>query len=351
MARNMKSANKRVFERLAGYVDSETLEASKSVKFIISTTEEKDWLKSVSFIRNEDLFIDRQRGFALATYSGARYILQIGFGPAHGLDEDLTLIPNNSGIFVALASEFDLPIIERNDLKWELKNEVFLPSDQAEMTGFDFLNIEKFFQSYHIYKLAPASTLSDEDLVLTLQKSALYMLGHSPEAVYLKTTARTLESLRTLARLDVRALPFDRVFRAFIERRYEHAFLDLYRCLEMLYSLKKIDELKSNLNSDLKHFELSAVIESTLGWRPIEKSALIEIVNQFPKESIEQLKQSFKGDAEICTNIYNLRNECVHFRPLQKLSNLAKDVDWVRLLESMALAIYQAYHVSYRRMF
>lgn len=347
----MKHANQLVFQQLSDLSDRNAVDLSKSQKYILSTADEKAWLKSVAFVKNEDLFIDRHRFFCLALYASEIYILQVGFGPVYIIDEDLVLQPNNGGLFVALVANLDLPILNNIDLKLELGDQVFLPSNDDEKVGFEYSDIEKYFVKYFLYKLLPSSTLWDEDSGITLQKTALYLLGHSPEVMYLNASVKVLDSLKVLARLDVRVLPFDRIFRAFIERRYEHAFLDLYRCLEMLFSLKKIDMLKSCLKLDSKHFEISADIEATLGWRPAEKGALKEIIDQLPAEIVNLLKKSFKNNSDICTNIYSLRNECVHFRPLQKKSELAKQVDWVALLESMVPAIHHAYHVNYRNMF
>lgn len=346
----MKTANKLVFEKLASYTSLDAVTKSNSKKFITSTVQDKNWLQKVKFVTNEDLFIDSHRYFALATLSNEKYVIQIGLSSIHSADEDLILQPNNNGIFVALVADSVLPVMERESLHLELQDNVFIPSDLNDSREFDASEIEKYFTTYQFYKLASSSSLLDADDQLTLQKTALYLLAKSTDAIYLKISDETLVALKNLARLDVKALPLERIFRAFIERRYEHTFLDLYRCLEMLYSLRKIDDLKTILNLNSTHFEISAVIEKTLGWRPTEKSALTEIIAQFPPEIIQALKGGFRNTAEVCTNIYDLRNECVHFRPLQKKSTLAKNVNWIYLLESMVLAINQAYSVNYRKM-
>lgn len=351
MARNMMNANKLVFQNLATFCDQTAVNLSKSQKYITSNEIDKSWLKSVVFIKNEDLFIDRHRFFCLALFNNEIYIVQVGFGPINTTDEDFTLQPNNGGIFAALVSEANLPILESVDLGLELNEKIFLPSNDDERLGFDYSDIEKYFVKYFLYKLAPNSNLCDKENFLTFQKTALYLLGRSPEAMYLNVSAKTLDSLQSLARLDVKVIPFDRIFRAFIERRYENAFLDLYRCLEMLFSLKKIDILKSSLQLNSKHFEISANIEAALGWRPAEKGALKEIIDQLPDELLNSLKQSFNNTAEPWTNIYSLRNECVHFRPLQNKTQLSKQVNWASLLESMVPAIHYVYNVNYRKMF
>lgn len=351
MARNMKKANQIVFDRLAELADSDIVRLSESTKYIKTTVDEKNWLKAVKFFRNEDLFIDRHRFFALAEFQSQKYVLQIGCGPVGHIDEDLLLQQSNAGLFTALVADLGLPLLDGMNLKLEICDQVFLPSKNSEVIGFECADIEKYFVSYFCYMVIPDSTLWDQDNEMTLQKTALYLLGHSPEVIYLNASLEAMESLKTLARLDIKIVPFDRIFRAFIERRYEHAFLDLYRCLEMLFSLKKIDVLRSRLNLNTAHLEISADIEDALGWRPVEKNALAEIFNCFPDDVIDPLKSCFNNTADVSANVYNLRNECVHFRPLQKKSILAKQVDWAFLLESMASVIYYAYHVSYRKMF
>ena len=347
----MTHANTLVFQKLAKFCNHNALNLSKSKKYIVSNDIDKLWLKSVEFLKNEDLFIDRYRFFCLALFNNEKYIIQVGFGPIFTADEDFILQPNNGGIFAALVSELNLPVLENFDLEWELNDKIYLPSTEDEKSAFEYTDIEKYFIKYFIYKLTPNSNLWDEENSLTLQKTALYLLAKSPEVMYLDVSEKVLDSLQSLARLDVRVIPFDRIFRAFIERRYENAFLDLYRCFEMLFSLKKIDILKSFLKLDSKHFEISANIEAALGWRPAEKGALKEIIDQLPCELLDPLKQSFNNTAEVWTNIYGLRNECVHFRPLQKKTQLAKQVDWAVLLESMVPAIHHAYHINYRKMF
>lgn len=347
----MKDANQRVFQRLAGFAGQIAVDSSKSKKYIKSSEYDKYWLKSVDFLCNEDLFVDRHRFFLLASIASEKYIVQVGFGPARDVDEDLVLQPNNGGLFVALAASCELPLLNSDGLSLELDDKVFLPSEEGEKIGFDYFDIDRYFVKYFLYKIQPSSSLLHEDNAIALQKSALYLLGSSPEAVYLSVSEKTFLSLRSTARLDVGIFPFDRVFRAFIERRYEHAFLDLYRCLEMLFSLKKIDILRERLKLHSRHFDISADVEAALGWRPTEKGALKVIIDQFPREVVTLLEGGFKNTADTCTNIYDLRNECVHFRPLQKKSNLAKQVNWIVLLEAMMLAIYHSYHVNYRKMF
>lgn len=350
MARNMKKANQTVFERLADLADRDVVRLSESAKYIKTTASEKAWLKAVKFVRNEDLFVDRHRFFALAAFQDDRYILQIGFGPVGHIHEDLLLQQRNAGLFTALVSDLELPLLEGTNLKLEICNEVFLPSQSAEAIGFECSDIEKYFVSYFCYMIAEDSTLRDQDDELMLQKAALYLLGHSPEVIYLNASPGTMESIKTLARLDIKVVPFDRVFRAFIERRYEHAFLDLYRCLEMLFSLKKIDALRSRLNLNSLHLEISADVEDALGWRPVEKNALAEIFDGFPDGLTSSLRACFNNNADVSANVYGLRNECVHFRPLQKKSVLSKQVNWPNLLESMISVIHHAYHVNYRKM-
>lgn len=347
----MKTANQIVFNRLAELADIDVVGLSESGKYIRTTSDEKAWLKTVRFFRNEDLFIDRHRFFALAIFQDKRYILQIGFGPVIHVDEDLLLKERNAGLFTALVAELGLPLLDGMNLKLEIGDKVFLPSKSTDTIGFECSEIEKYFTNYFCYMIAPDSTLGGQDDELVLQKAALYLLGHSSEVIYLNASARAMELLKALARLDINTIPFDRIFRAFIERRYEHAFLDLYRCLEMLFSLKKIDVLRTRLNLNSTHLEISADVEETLGWRPIEKNALAEIFNCFPDEITSSLQSCFHNTTDVSTNVYSLRNECVHFRPLQKKSVLSRQVNWVSLLENMVAVIHYAYHVNYRKMF
>ena len=351
MSRNMTEANRIAFGRLEGLVASDVVRLSESKKYIKTSDCEKEWLKPVRFYKNEDLFIDQHRFFALAIFRDERYVLQIGFGPIFDGGDDLLLQENNSGLFTALISDLKIPLLDRANVDLDLCNEVFLPSKSSEKIGFERADLEKYFVGYSCYLVDKNSTLFDQEDELLLQKVALYVLGNSPEIVYLSIPPSALDHIKNLARLDVKTLPFDRVFRAFIERRYEHAFLDLYRCLEMLFSLKKIDLLRSRLKLNSMHLEISADVEDALGWRPTEKNALNEMLNDFPNGLKELLKNCFNNNSEIGVNIYGLRNECVHFRPLQKKSTLHKQVDWPKLLEGMVLLINHAYSVSYRSMF
>jgi hypothetical protein len=60
---------------------------------------------------------------------------------------------------------------------------------------------------------------------------------------------------------------------------FTHTFVDLYRCLEWLYSIPRARMVKEHLSLTIKTTELSRVFRAKLGWRRTELDSLILLIS------------------------------------------------------------------------
>ena len=351
MPRNMISANNELFSRLRKLLPPDTPELNAPIKrWIVTNPEEKRWLKGLTFSTDRDLHFGGHSSMCLAFFDSDVFL--VGVDVQLSLPEDeFESLEVNAGIFCAAIIELKIEPFVTELTSLQLIENVFLPLEHPSPNGVEHKHsaIQEFFPPIKIFRIRAESPLLGTDS--SLFRVALFAATKCPRLISLPWTSEGLEMARTVSSTERAEVPFELVLRAVLERKWEHAFLEIYRCMEFLFPFPKISELKKRLNFAGSSVEVSESIEDILGWRPIEEAAMQALFRSLQPASVETFRQALgieRSDVldlnkAVANSLYRLRNDCVHFRPVQRRSNAHKKVKWEILLQEMLKAVNEFY--------
>lgn len=147
-------------------------------------------------------------------------------------------------------------------------------------------------------------------------------------------------------------IPFFILLRGMLSESHQILFLDLYRCVEQLYSIPRVSELTRVLGLAKSIHEIARILEETISWRPKEDEALAALFSEVDVKVCDLIRASF-GDREkvedgkksaerAAKRVYRLRNASVHFRPAMQGDDVSS-VDWDLLIDAMLSVVGHLY--------
>jgi hypothetical protein len=345
----MVDANTKMFERLKEKLPTEYQRIGGAVKrYILTSPSEKNWLQNVSFSTDPDLVFSTQQQVCIATLDAKSYLLCIGFKPDFG-SEEFVQQEVNAGLFCAAVVELGLEAVIGEATSYELADKIFYPVDaqQPQKMGYEWETVGKYFPTFNLFQIPPGSPFfALEDIVFRV---GIFSLTKTASLRPLLWSSDALEIAREICTTENEHFPISLVLHAMLERKWEHAFLDVYRCIEFLFPFPKANDLKRALKLDSPTIDISYQIESVLGWRQQEDVALNTLFSKLQAEQLTLLSTALGVKAEeapgvgslcktVAKRIYKLRNDCVHYRPAQSKSQLRSMVDWPLLVQELLKA-------------
>lgn len=149
-------------------------------------------------------------------------------------------------------------------------------------------------------------------------------------------------------------IPFDNLVFSLVSVYWRYSFLDVYRCIERLFSISFLEEIYQDLGieNSLSLLNFSAKIEKYIGWRPEEIKAINKLIDDSPQDAIDILQElkSFIDSRQADTLpskpgevIYKIRNSIVHLRPATESISM-DDKHWNKLIRASLLIIEYWYH-------
>ena len=349
MTRNMVDVNIELFGRLKRWLPADYRQSDGVVKRYISTSKsEKNWLQNVSFSTDSDLAFSMQQQVCVAKLESDSYLLCIGFKPDFS-SEEFVYQESNAGLFCAAVVALNLEPTAVTNMGYELAEKIFYPVDINISTtvAYEWEIISEFFPKFYLFKIPSGSPfLALEELSTRV---GLFALARTASLRPLLWSSSALEIVQEICSTENKHFPINLVLHAILERKWEHAFLDIYRCVEFLFPFPKANELKRALQLETTTSDVSYQIESVLGWRQQEDVALSTLFSKLPPEQLNLIEQALGITPEevsaakdtwkfVAKRIYKLRNDCVHYRPVQSRSQLKTAVNWPVLVQELLRA-------------
>ncbi|HOB94933.1 MAG TPA: hypothetical protein PK306_13865 [Aquabacterium sp.] len=350
----MIEANAELFSRLASAGGDLISADLRKQKRAIRTNEiEKSWLRQLRLRSSNHLLIDSTSRFALGDYDGKLYLITVSvniFEPP----AELQRLVVNAGMFTAIVNELRVPILRSPNLAERLLEYVFYPVE-GEYELLDLEVVEPFFERVGLYLVEPTSALAD-DSEFGFRAAIAAILG-APDARPLEWRATALDRFGFMVRDPEERAPFHMLLRALTETRGDAAFLALYRCVEQLFPVPAIAELAAELGLAASTLGVAAAIERHLGWRRREEDALAHLFAELDGTLIDRMlpvvgavAQNDNRSRPVSRRVYELRNQCVHFRPAHALGEALKIDDW-GMLTNLMLEAVQALYARYTAAF
>ncbi|PZV25524.1 MAG: hypothetical protein DCF12_14465 [Snowella sp.] len=160
-------------------------------------------------------------------------------------------------------------------------------------------------------------------------------------------------------------LSYDNLLYSFLSFSWKHSFLDIYRCIERLFFIPRTEVFynaicSKKINySQISFIDFSKKLEESTGWKPNEQDSLeqlleviedgnLELFNKLQKIANFPYQESDKNNkiTKITAKfIYTLRNNIVHFRPINEEKNY-NDEEWNIIIEfclEVVIDLYKKY--------
>lgn len=350
MARNMIEANSAIFAKLAVAGGDLITNELKSQKRAIETDPaEKRWAKNLVIGSSPYLRLDATTRFAVGKMEGQKYLFSIGLKILNP-PLDLQPVDLNAGMFTVAVYELDVPIRRTADLEQQLLQHIFYPCEgRVELIPLDV--VIPFFQEVHVYRIDPASALEKEES-LGLRAAIAAVVG-TPEMRPLDWPTSALERFAFMARDEGERAPFHLLLRALTEVRDEAAFLALYRCIEQLFPLPQMSSLSAELGLSQSAMSISAIVEKHLKWRRPEEAAIVQLFTELESTLIQRLVSicgttpSLENPSKpVAKRVYEIRNQCVHYRPAHAVGVPQPVENWLALADLM-LEVVQSLYLKY----
>ncbi|MEB3150275.1 MAG: hypothetical protein VKL60_14845 [Sphaerospermopsis sp.] len=359
----MKEANKYIFEVLAKFVEDKNVERpifADAIRYITTNEREKEWLQKLK-IQDTQRILPTFRT-AYFEFEKQKYFVTIGSTTQLLTEREIIQEEQlNGGIFTALISELKIPVKQTADVSY-IENEIFYETEE-EKIEYKLSQVQEFFEPIFVYKIQYDCLFIDIDTknktsvnILNLKLSGFY-ITHNPQIMSLEFDEETLIIFRRLFLEGAKNIPYDNLVFSLVSVYWRYSFLDVYRCIERLFSLSFLEELHQDLGIDnsLSLLQFSAKIEKYIGWRAEESKAINKLIHNSPQDAIDILQEvkSFIDSRQANTLpsklgevIYTIRNSIVHFRPATQLEiiNVIDNEYWNKLIRASLLIIKDSYH-------
>lgn len=339
MSRNRIEANTRVFSKLDNFCVSSdvTLATLGNPRWIATRSRDRYVLDHLKF--EEKTKLSGAKYLSFAELDHTKLIISSDFSiadPPSGFEE----IEVGPGHLTAILAEIPIPISASS---YEVKDVVDLHDNTSEgYNGHDHNQVASLFPRIRIFS-------SNNDLIgpwnsffkICVEERSI---GH--EAL----DADLRQDLIALAELDPNRLPYRVMCRSIFDSDPSSLFLALYRCLESLYSFSSARELGRRFQLDKSWLEIAATVEDVTGWYPREVSSLERLLRMASQADLVRLVSA--AGAEVAAGkspsekaasvIYSIRNDAVHYRPSQQMSDL-DNLNWPEICLNMVGTILDVY--------
>ena len=255
MNRNMSNATQQVINKLKvaagnGFIDDYTIDGDKETQKWLVELEIKD-LSNELKIKDNKIRLFPSLYAAWGVYKSESYLILINHDKEFRIPKYLEETNVNSGAWVAIIQELDLPL--KNDFNdkaqeilgagWEIiaKNGFKkIKFDTGIAAGF---SLRDLFFDISLYKIKSKFTQTGQLHQLigsVLVKGASYRL-----LPYSNTVVRQFEDIFENGN---KYIPFDNILASYVASDFKFAYLDLYRCIEKLESLYFLSDLYKKLS-------------------------------------------------------------------------------------------------------
>lgn len=165
----------------------------------------------------------------------------------------------------------------------------------------------------------------------------------------LAITDRTKAEMLSILDSSSGRVVFDHLFRAVTAAHWEHLFLDVYRCLERMFTTPYVVQVQRCMTAlqpsapPISTQELESILVDKIAWRPKELDAIVELFGGCSPNTIDGLLKCLPCTtgtdpaSQAAKAIYSVRNSIAHFRARQSSSVRVKS--WPQLVEQLAVVL------------
>ncbi|HLP90435.1 MAG TPA: hypothetical protein VK184_17850 [Nostocaceae cyanobacterium] len=335
MSRNITNSIEKVVKKIQDVIDNQK-------KYTIDGDQTSiNWLKS---LRIEKPIVRLFPDFysAWLTYQNDNYLVLVNHKLQFKIPSFLEEETLNSGAWVAIIDELDLPLNKGNK---EILQEIFESEWELNEKGYKKINFEQEFNgislkdcflNISLYKIISRFNNKEE-----LDQITGIALTESNSYCLLPYSSDVLEEFKNTFENGNKYIPFENILASYVASDFKFAYLDLYRCIEglqPLYFLKNFYDKLALQGTSVKDFYM--IFYETTKLEPKLEDSLKKLL-----ESINiNYKYVDKQNNSVGSYFYKLRNQIVHLRPKQNNDLLPKSIDyWNDLIVDILKAVQEIY--------
>lgn len=302
-------------------------------RWIKGGNDEESWL-SYSLFKSK-VEITHEIKFAIVEYKSNLYFVATGYENPDKLPSGINYCQINSGLFVAVVTELELPV--KSNISNLFLEQNILPQNESDplYEGHDMSVLLNIFPNIYVGEIT-AQYIGDRT---NIQQVLCSYLTDNKKYINLPFSQNTLDKLNELVSQNSKILSYDSIVRSLLSSHFKFSFLDLYRCLEMLYQIIYVDDAHKKLLLTIDKTDFLLAIDNKLSWRPNERNALNKLFAETPPEYRDEINNIIKNISGKKNNfsewLYDLRCSIVHLKSAQndfKLNNQ----QWDKLIFGIA---------------
>lgn len=332
-------------------------------------TAQMDFISTAKFI-SSDLVLNSVK-VAFATYKEDDFLMLTGMH-SNEIDSKVLSDLENIGIHLEeikagalLFFSATANLERRSNLEQNYLIENILSQQEDSMyEGHSVEDLLNCIESFCIFRIDSNSAFkvnsnNDDDNKKTAGvEIAYYICSHMSKYVRLPISG-LMPRYRELLSSSYKLFK-ENIFLSLTSTHFKHAFLELYRCIEMLYSLPKAINLKKAIGFKSTAYELSKHCYKELVWKSKELDSIKAIFNLVDASIFDSSgisKASFASQSnwtfdnqenakasieKIAERIYLIRNQLVHQFDVDAETAITQS-DWILLISLLSNVIEHSY--------
>jgi hypothetical protein len=333
MTRNKTSSIKKVLVKIQAVINIE----EKYTIYGDKTCEK--WLEFLTIDNKIRLFPNFYSAWLI--YENENYLVLVNHKFKYRIPSFLQEENLNSGAWVAIIDELDLPLTGDTDILKEILGSEW----DTNPTGFKEVNVDTVigdyslkdcFTSIFLYKIINTFIHKEE-----LNQITGIVLTESESSCLLPYSTEVLQEFKNTFGRGNKYIPFENIVASYVASDFKFAYLDLYRCIEglqPLYFLKDFYDKFTLKGKSVQDFYID--FYETTKLEPKLEDSLKKLLASI---DINYLYAD-KPNGSASSYLYKLRNQIVHLRPKQSNDLVPKSIDiWNFLMLDMLIIIQNLY--------
>lgn len=300
-----------------------------AARWVYGNKSDEEWLTRV--VLKESIEISLDIRFSLWNYDNKNYFVISGLELPSKLPDGYEYEAINAGFFTAIIAELELPIKTGISKIYVDEHIMSQSKDEPTYVGHDFNDLAKVFPNIVATKI----TNRYSGLPGNLSQLASIYIAQNSQFIPLKFMDKTMGQILSLCYVNSSILNYDNILQALFSSNFKFAFLDLYRCVELLFQLVYVDETYEKLKLTIDKTIFLSALDNELSWKPVERNAIKKIFILTPdssKKELINLIQKISGKkVEHSDWYYDLRCSIVHLKTIQKKFEIHKS-QWNELI-------------------
>lgn len=336
--RSMKDGYLQLFGIFSDFIGQDRAQDMQlPFRFLSETTEDRSLFANSQIKSNKVDWLGRH--ILLVSCSGSNYFITVGYHDIQ-MPVGFTAIDTKLGMFMAVILELKIGILP-SFTAFDIKQHILIPiEDEANPIAYKFDDIVTYFPEICVFVINDEIKQYD----ILLDKYATLMICNNSDLLKLNIPENIIDLYKDIIDSNYSHLNYDNIWRSISAIEWRYCFIELYRCIEVLFYISQTYQLSTDLSSRLSLNNLFRYIYKTLPDTYHENTGLDILFNLLQPETIEKLKAI--SELKTTDGFYRLRNSIVHGKRQEYYNSIIKKEDsWKSIITFTLIAIKELYEL------